>query len=59
MNEILNTSDTALKDQSEGKLNNCQRQLKFLLKGLKPCEPIRDDLLISLIVRINANNLLR
>ena len=59
MKEILNTSDTALKDQNEGKLTNCQRQLKFLLKGLKPCEPIHDDLLISLIVRINANNLLR
>ena len=59
MKETLNTSDTALKDQSEGKLNNYQRQLKFLLKGLKPCEPIQDDLLISLIIRINANNLLR
>ncbi len=59
MKDTLNTSDTALKDQSEGKINNCQRQLKFLLKGLKPCKPIPDDLLISLIVRINANNLLR
>ena len=48
-----------MKDQSKEKINNYQRQLKFLLKGLKPCEPIHDDLLISLIVRINANNLLK
>lgn len=59
MKEIFTTSGTALKDQSKEKINNYQRQLKFLLKGLKPCEPIHDDLLISLIVRINANNLLR
>lgn len=59
MTEILTTSDTALKDQSKDKLSNYKRQLKFLLKGLKPCEPIHDDLFISLIVRINANNLLR
>ena len=58
MKEILNTSATALKDQSEDKLNDYQRQLKFLLKGLKPCEPIHDDLLIRLIVCINSNNLL-
>lgn len=58
MKETLNASDTALKDQSEDKLNNYQRQLKFLLKGLKTCEPIHDDLLIRLIVCINTNNLL-
>lgn len=59
MKEILITSDTALKDQIKNKQIEYQRQLKFLLKGLKPCEPIHDDLLINLIVRINANNLLR
>jgi hypothetical protein len=59
MKEIANTSDTALKDQSKDKLINYQKQLKFLLKGLKPCKQIHDDLLIKLIVRINANNLLR
>jgi hypothetical protein len=61
MKEIMNTSDTALKDQSKDKLICYQRQLNFLLKGLKFCKPITVNLLIKIIERldINSNSLLR
>jgi hypothetical protein len=59
MKEILMTSDTALINQSKEKLTDNEKQLKALLKGLKPCEPIKDKLLIRLILRINANTLLK
>jgi hypothetical protein len=59
MKEILMTSDIALMNERKEKLANNEKQLRVLLKGLKPCEPIKDDLLISLIVRINANTLLK
>ena len=61
MNEILNTSHTALKDQSEDKLNNYQRRLNSLVKALKLCNPITGTLLSRIIEKldINSNTLLR
>lgn len=61
MKEIHNTSDTALQDQSKDKLICYRRQLNFLLKGLKNCEPITGNLLIRIIERldIHSNSLLR
>lgn len=56
MKEILTTSDTALKDQSKDTLNNYRRQLNFLLKGLKNCEPITGNLLIRIIERLDVTN---
>ena len=57
MKEILNTSDTALKDQSKITLN----KVKSLIDGLKLCKPITGNLLIKIIERldINSNSLLR
>jgi hypothetical protein len=61
MKEILNTSDSALKDQSKDTFNNYRRHLNFLLNALKNCEPITGNLLIKIIDRleINSNSLLR
>lgn len=56
MKEILNTSDIAFKDQSEDRLANYQKQLNFLLKGLKFCNPITVDLLIKIIEILNVNS---
>ena len=61
MKEILNTSDTALKDQNEDKLNNYQKRLNSLVKALKLCKPITGNLLIRIIEKldINSNTVLR
>ena len=56
MNEILNTSDTALKDQSEDKLNNYHKQLNSLVKALKLCKPITGTLLIRIIEKLDINS---
>lgn len=61
MKKVLTTSDTALKDQSEDKLNNYQRRLNSLVKALKLCNPITGTLLSRIIekLNINSNTLLR
>lgn len=56
MKEILNALDIALKDQSKDRLANYQKQLNFLLKGLKFCNPITVDLLIKITERLNVNS---
>ena len=56
MKEILNTSDTALKDQSKDTFNNYRRHLNFLLKALKNCEPITGNLLIRIVERLDINS---
>ncbi len=48
MKEIVNTSNTALKDQSKITLN----KLKSLIDALKLCEPITGDLLIRIIEKL-------
>ena len=48
MEEIANTSNTALKDQSKITLN----KLKSLIDALKLCEPITGDLLIRIIEKL-------
>ena len=55
MKEILNTSDTALINQNEDKLNNYQRQVNSLVKALKLCHPITGTLLFRIIEKIDIN----
>jgi hypothetical protein len=57
MKEILNTSDTALQDQSKDTLN----KIKILSKGLKGCYPISGNLLFRLVevIEIKSNTLSR
>jgi hypothetical protein len=59
MNQIFTTSGNALNDQVKNKRDLNQKQLEFLMKGLKLCESIPDGLLIRLIVCINDNALLK
>ena len=51
MKEIVNTSNTALKDQSKITPN----KLKSLIDALKLCESITGDLLIRIIGKILCN----
>lgn len=52
MKEIVNTSDTALKDRSKDTLN----KIIFLLKGLQHCEPISGNLLFRIVGKIDINS---
>lgn len=56
MKEILNTSDTALQDQSKDTIN----KIKFLSKGLQYCNTISGSLLFRIVKIItNSNTVLR